>query len=82
MDSEKSITSFKIKNDKLPHYLLYNNFFNQFFNNFLALLLCKIKVLIIFDMGDFFHVFVISRTTEILIESKLWFGMYVPYIFN
>ena len=28
-------------------------------------------------MGDFFQIFVISQSTEILIESNFWLGMYV-----
>ena len=55
----------------LPDYLLHNSFLNKFVNNFLALLLLrKINVLDIFDMGDFFQIFVVSRTTKVLIESN------------
>ena len=57
MDSEKSINSFKIKQDRLPAYLLNNYFFCQFVNNFQTLLLCKINVLDFFDMSDFFQIF-------------------------
>ena len=35
-----------------------------------------------FNMGNFFQIFVISRITEILIESNFWFAMYVLYILN
>ena len=54
----------------------------QFVNNFSALLLCKINVLVFFDTGHFFQIFVISRNTEILIESNFWLGMYSPCILN
>ena len=54
--------------------------FFEFFNNFLALLLCKINVLDIFDVRDFLNIFVISRSTEILIKSNFWLRMYVLYI--
>ena len=30
-------------------------------------------------MGDFFQIVVISQSTEILIKSNCWLGMYVPY---
>ena len=32
-----------------------------------------------FDMGDFFQVFVISRSTEGLIDLNFRLEMYVPY---
>ena len=54
MDSEKSINSFLIKNDRLSDYLLNNYFVNEFINNFSTLLFCKINVLDFFDSGDFF----------------------------
>ena len=54
--------------------------FLEFFNNFLALLLCKINVLDIFDVRDFLNIFVISRSTEILIKSNFWLRVYVLYI--
>ena len=31
-------------------------------------------------MGDFFQIFLISRSTEILIKSNFWLEIYVPYI--
>ena len=31
-------------------------------------------------MDDFFQIFVISRNTEMPIESNYWLGMYVVYI--
>ena len=49
--------------DRLPDYSL-----DKFVNKFSALLLCKINFLDIFDVGDFFQIFVVSRSTEILIE--------------
>ena len=51
-----------------------------FVNKFSALFLCKINFFDILDMGDIFQVFVISRTTEILIESNFMLAMYVPFI--
>ena len=33
-------------------------------------------------MGDFLQIFLISRSTEILMESNFWLGLYVPYILN
>ena len=56
------------KRDRLPDYLL--NFFDQLVNKISALLLRKINVLVIFDMGDFFKNFFVSRNTEILIKSN------------
>ena len=49
--------------------------------NFSTLLLFfKINIFDFFEMGDFLQIFVISRKTEILIESNYWLGMYVPCI--
>ena len=31
-------------------------------------------------MGDFFQIFVVSRITEIPMETNYWLGMYVQYI--
>ena len=65
----------------LDSWLLIEEFFSyQFVNNFLALLLWKINCLDFFDTGDFFQVFVISRSSKILIESNFWLGMYVRHI--
>ena len=36
----------------------------------------------IFDMFDFFQIFVTSRNTETSIKSNFWLGMYIPYILN
>ena len=44
------------------------------------LLLWKINVLDIFDMCDFFQIFFISRTTDIIIAANFRFGVYVQYI--
>ena len=55
-------------------------FFTNLLSNFLALLLCKMKVLGIFNKVDFFQIFFILPSTEILIESNFWLGMYAPYI--
>ena len=61
MDSEKLITSLKMKKGRLPNYLL-NNFFIPLINinKFSALLSCKKNVLDSFDVGDFFQIFFIS----------------------
>ena len=73
----------KLKKNKSPDHLLRNFFLYQILNIFSALLLlCKINVLEVFDKGDFFQIFVISRSTKILIESNFWLGIYVPYILN
>ena len=45
-------------------------FSSKFFNNFSELLLCKKYVFDIFNMVDFFKIFVISRSTEIPIVSN------------
>ena len=58
-----------------PDYLLDKHFFHQFINNFTPLL-CKMNVIDIFNVVDFFKIFVISESTEILIESNLWSGVY------
>ena len=55
----------------LSVYLL-KNIFHQFINSFSSLL----------DKGEFSSDFFISRSSEILIESNFWLGMYVPYIFK
>ena len=73
---EKFKKLFKIKKDGLPDNLLKNYFFYQFVSNFLALLLCKINVLDIYDMGDSIQIFFTSWNTEILIESNFWLGVY------
>ena len=57
MDSEKSINLFEKKMDRLLDYLSNNYIVYQFFNNFSALLLCKINVLDLFDVGNFFKCF-------------------------
>ena len=38
------------------------------------------NVLDMFDMGDFLQIFIISQSTEILVESNFRLGMYVLYI--
>ena len=51
--------------------ILIHMLFYQFINNFSALLLCKINKRDILDRGDYFQILLISRSTEILIESTL-----------
>ena len=51
-------------------------------NKFSVLLLYKINVLGIFDTDDFFQIFVISRSAEILIKSNFPLGMYMPCILS
>ena len=56
-------------------------FFNsQFVNKLLALLLYEITLLYMFNTLIFFKIFVISQSTEIIIEPNFWLSMYVPYI--
>ena len=64
MNSEKLINSFKI-------------FFYQFINNLSKLLLGKKIVPDIFDVGNFFQIFIVSRSTKILIESNFRLEMCV-----
>ena len=66
---EKSISSFKIKKDRLTDHILDNFYFNHFVNNFSTFLLCKITNLDIFSMVYIFQVFFILRGIEILNES-------------
>ena len=47
-----------------------------FTNNFSALLLHKINVLDILNMVDYFQIFLILQSTEILMKSNFWLGMY------
>ena len=72
----------KNKKEYVIHLIIEQLLFYQFINNFSALLLCKINSLDIFDMGDFDQIFVISWSTEILIQSKFWLEIYTPYIPN
>ena len=69
MGSIKSINSFGMeKKDRPPDYYSWDSyFFRQFVNNFSALLLCIIYIFDLFNMVDFFQIFFISRSTEILI---------------
>ena len=61
MYSEKSTNLYEKK--KSRDYLI-NIFILQFVNNFLALLLCKIKVLSTFHTVDFFEVFIPSGSIQ------------------
>ena len=54
-------------------------FFYILVSNFSALLLFKMNVLDILDMGDFFQI--LSQSTEILIESNFWLVMFVRGIY-
>ena len=48
-----------MKQNKLLDFLLDNYFFNQFLNNSLALLLlCKMNFLDIYNIVDFFQIFI------------------------
>ena len=73
MEPEKSINSFEIlKTDTSPDYL-WDNFFWQFVKNISELLLlCTICLLDIFNIVDFFQIFLPS--TEIL--SHFWLVVY------
>ena len=77
MNSKKSINSFQMKEDRTPGYL--SKIFCQFFNNFSALLLSKIYVIDIFNMVTYFQIFLTSRSTEILIVSNFWLGVYLRH---
>ena len=54
---------------RIGHPIIYETiiFFCQVVNHFSALLLCKIYVFEIFNIVDFFYVFVTSQSAEILI---------------
>ena len=54
-------------------------FFYILVSNFSALLLFKMNALDILYMGDFFQI--LSRSTEILIESNFWLEMFVRGIY-
>ena len=82
MNSEKSINSFHTKNEMLPDYLSHNYYLYLFVNNNLELLLFKINVLDIFNMVDFLKIFVVSRSTEIMMQLNFSLRMYVPSIFK
>ena len=47
-----------------------------FVDNFLRLLLCKIYIFNIFSVVDSFQIFIISRTTKILIVLNFEVGVY------
>ena len=64
----------KRKKDRLPDYLLNNNFVDEFVDNFLTLF-CKMNVLVYFDMRNFFQIFLISRSIELLIDSNYKAGI-------
>ena len=46
-------------------------FFFEFFNNVLAFLLCKIYVFDVFNMVDFFQIFVIERISEASLNFEI-----------
>ena len=54
---------------RIGHLILYETMIG-------ALLLCKIYVFDIFNMVDFFPIFVISRSIEILIVLNFWLEVY------
>ena len=56
--------------DKSPDYLWDNCFFVQFVVNFSPILWWQIYVFGIFNMVDFFSIFVISPSTKILIVLR------------
>ena len=82
MNSEKYINSSEITK-RLGHLIIYRTvgFFSHSFNNFSTLLLCKIHGFDIFNMVDFFQIFVTSRISKILTVSNFWLGVYPqPYV--
>ena len=75
MDSEKSINSFEIlKKYRSLDYLWNNLFFGNFLITFWHYYYAK-YVFEIFNGVNFFLIFVISRSTEILIVSNFWLGV-------
>ena len=74
MDFEKSTNSFDIKK-RIDYSIIYSKtFFPQFVNRFSALL-CKTNILDIFNIDDFFQIFVIARNTKIMIKSHFWLAI-------
>ena len=59
---------------RIGHLIIHETIFCfwQFSNNVLILLLCKICVFDIFNVVDFFEIFVILRGTEILYQTFGW----------
>ena len=55
---------------------IHSTFIFQFVNNLLALLLCKINLIEIFNRDDFFSEFVASRNIEFLNDSTFTWGIY------
>ena len=47
----------RVKKKHSVTWLFFEHVFHQHINNFSAILLCKINVLDIFDIGNFFHIF-------------------------
>ena len=78
IDIEKLINSFEME-ESTAHLVIYGRiifFFLNFLNNFLAVLLYKIYVFDIDSIVDFFQIFTISRSAEILILLSFWLGKY------
>ena len=71
MDSEKLINSFEIKKS-IGYLIIYWAIilFTDLLITFRHYYWKKIKVLYFFHIGDFFQIFIISRNTEILIQSN------------
>ena len=61
--------------EKKRFLIIHWIFLCQFVDNFSELLFWEINVLDIFNIVDFYQIFVISRSTEILTEFNIWFEM-------
>ena len=72
----KPKNSFETENEDL---IIYRKFVRQFFDSFGIIIILK-KILNIFYILDLFQICGSSRSTQILIESDICLGMYVPYI--
>ena len=62
-------TNLKQKNTSWPDCLWDNYFVHQFIVNFLALLLCQMNFLDIFNIVDFFQIFVEHQNQLVLFEK-------------
>ena len=82
-----TINKFEIKESYLFIYYLIIYWKLIFFTNYLITIphyyyKCKINILDIFEMDDFFQIFFISQGTEILVKSIFLLWVYVSYILN
>ena len=66
-----------MKKNRFSHYLLGNDFFNDLLITFRNYYYAKSMFLTFLIWLIFFRF--LSQSTEILIASKFWLVMYVPY---